>query len=293
MSEQIDKSTMLSVRTAALVKKHGFRIQKKYGQNFLTSERVLRDIVSAADLHGEEYVLEIGPGTGNLTMLLADQAAHVTAVEIDEQVIPLLQENLEGCDNVNIVRQDILKTDLGELLDSEGAGKTWQAVANLPYYITTPIIMKLLESPIPLRSVTVMVQKEVAQRLQAPAGSKECGAISLAVQYYAEPEIVTDVPAGCFYPPPEVDSAVIHLKKHANPPVETKDAALMFKLIHAAFNQRRKTLANALAGAGNLGFTKEQVYEALRVLNIREDVRGEKLGLAEYAALTDALSERA
>lgn len=291
MSEQIDKSTLLSVRTAALVKKHGFHIQKKYGQNFLTSERVLQDIASAADLHGEEYVLEIGPGTGNLTRLLAEQAAHVTAVEIDEQVIPLLQENLEDCENVTIVRQDILKTDLGELLEAEGPGKTWQAVANLPYYITTPIIMKLLESPVPLRSVTVMVQKEVAQRLQAPAGSKECGAISLAVQYFAEPEIVTSVPAGCFYPPPEVDSAVIHLKKHENPPVETKDVSLMFKLIHAAFNQRRKTLANAVAGAGNLNYTKEQIYEALRTLDIREDIRGEKLGLAEYAALADCLSD--
>lgn len=276
--------------TIAILQKYQFRFQKKYGQNFLIDTSVLERIIRAADIGGEDCVLEIGPGIGTMTQYLAEHAGKVLAVEIDKALIPILEETLAAYDNVTIIQGDILKVDIGKLAEKYHAGKALKVVANLPYYITTPIIMGLFEKKVPLESITVMVQKEVAQRMQAEPGTKDYGALSLAVQYYAEPEIVANVPPNCFMPRPAVGSAVIKLNCFEKPTVEVKDERFMFALIRAAFGQRRKMLINALSGAGELALPKEKITEALTHLEIPETIRGERLSLADFARLSDWLS---
>ena len=274
--------------TIAILQKYRFHFQKKYGQNFLIDSSVLERIIKAAEIGREDCVLEIGPGIGTMTQYLAENARKVVAVEIDKALIPILEETLGACDNVTVLQGDILKTDIGELAERFNAGKPLKVVANLPYYITTPIIMELFEKNIPLESVTVMVQKEVAGRMQAQPGGKDYGALSLAVQYYAKPEIVANVPPNCFIPRPAVGSAVVKLKRFKKPPVAVEDEKFMFSLIRAAFNQRRKMMVNALA-AGVPGLSKETIAKALARLGIPETIRGERLSLAEFAALADML----
>lgn len=275
--------------TIAVLQKHQFRFQKKYGQNFLIDTSVLERIIKAAQIGKEDSVLEIGPGIGTMTQYLAESAGKVIAVEIDKALIPILEETLAFYENVVVLQGDILKTDILELAEKYGSGKRWKVVANLPYYITTPIIMGLFEKKAPLQSITVMVQKEVAERMQAAPGTKDYGALSLAVQYYAKPEIAANVPPNCFMPRPAVGSAVVHLECYAKPPVEVRDEKFLFELIHAAFNQRRKTLVNALSGAAFLKLSKETILEALGKLHIPADIRGERLSLSEFAALTSLL----
>ena len=276
-------------KTIELLKKHRFSIQKKYGQNFLIDRNVLEKIIAAALINPSDCVLEIGPGIGTMTQYLAERAGSVIAVEIDRGLIPILKEALAGYQNVIIKNQDILKTDLRHLLEEHNDGKPIKVVANLPYYITTPIIMALFEQHIPLESITIMVQKEVAERMRTGPGSKEYGALSLAVQYYARPEIITMVPPACFFPKPAVSSAVIRLKKHPVPTVNVADEAFLFQIIRAAFNQRRKTLANSLANAAGLELSREDVTKALRVMKLSESIRGEALTLSEFADLANAL----
>ncbi len=278
-------------QTIAILQKYGFRFQKKYGQNFLIDPHVLDKIVSAAGITEEDFVVEIGPGIGTLTQYLAHAAREVCAVEIDRNLLPILEETLSGWDNVTVICQDILKTDLQKLAEEKNQGKPMKIVANLPYYITTPIIMGLLEKQVPLESMTVMVQKEVAQRMQAEPGNKEFGALSLAVRYYAEPYLAANVPPNCFIPRPGVGSAVIRLTRREKPPVETKDPQWMFRLIRAAFNQRRKTLLNGLRNDPELGLTREAAEAAIRECGLDPAVRGETLGLPEYAALADVLAD--
>lgn len=277
--------------TQAVIAKHNFSIQKKYGQNFLIDEHVLGKIISAAELTEEDYVIEIGPGIGTMTQRMAPLCKHVTAVEIDKELIPILSETLSDHDNVDVINDDVLKVDLKKLIDERNEGKPVKIVANLPYYITTPIIMGLLESKIPVKSITVMVQKEVADRMMVGPGTKDYGALSLAVQYYAEPYIVANVPQNCFIPRPNVASAVIRLTTHEEPPVKVKDEELMFKLIRASFNQRRKTLVNGIANYSELSYTKDQVAEALGDIGLSETVRGETLDLSKFACLADRLLE--
>lgn len=275
--------------TIAILQKYQFHFQKKYGQNFLIDPSVLERIIRAAEIGVEDCVLEIGPGIGTMTQYLAESARKVIAVEIDKALIPILEETLALYENVTVLQGDILKTDIGELAERYNAGKLLKVVANLPYYITTPIIMGLFEKNVPLESITVMVQKEVAGRMQAKPGTKDYGALSLAVQYYAEPEIVANVPPNCFMPRPTVGSSVVRLKRFTKPPVEVKNEKFMFSLIRAAFNQRRKMLVNALAGAGEVSFSKEQAEAALESMGISAQIRGEKLSLAEFAELADRL----
>lgn len=275
--------------TIAILQKYQFRFQKKYGQNFLIDTSVLERIIRAAQIGAEDCVLEIGPGIGTMTQYLAENAGKVIAVEIDKALIPILEETLAPYKNVTVLQGDILKTDIGELAEKHNAGKPLKVVANLPYYITTPIIMGLFERNVPLESVTVMVQKEVAERMLAKPGTKDYGALSLAVQYYAEPEIVTNVPPNCFMPRPNVGSAVVKLRRFGNPPVEVEDEKFMFSIIRAAFNQRRKMLVNALAGAGEFSFSKEQTETVLDSIGISTQIRGEKLSLAEFAQLANRL----
>lgn len=275
--------------TIAILQKYQFRFQKKYGQNFLIDTSVLERIIRAAQIGAEDCVLEIGPGIGTMTQYLAENAGKVIAVEIDKALIPILEETLAPYKNVTVLQGDILKTDIGELAERHNAGKPLKVVANLPYYITTPIIMGLFERNVPLASVTVMVQKEVAERMLAKPGTKDYGALSLSVQYYAEPEIVTNVPPNCFMPRPNVGSAVVKLRRFGNPPVEVQDEKFMFSIIRAAFNQRRKMLVNALAGAGEFSFSKEQTEAVLDSIGISAQIRGEKLSLAEFAKLADRL----
>lgn len=275
-------------KTSEILKKYQFRMQKKYGQNFLIDGNILAKIVEAAQITKEDCVLEIGPGIGTMTQYLAEAAGRVVAVEIDRELIPILEETLSPYNNVTVMCADILKVDLAALVRENG-GRPIKVVANLPYYITTPIIMGLFEKSVPLSGITVMVQKEVAQRMQAKPGTKDYGALSLAVQYYAEPEIAANVPPNCFMPRPTVGSAVIHLRRYAVPPVKVEDEKFMFELIRAAFNQRRKMLPNALAGAAVSGITKENITEALRKLEIPETIRGEKLSLQQFAMLSDIL----
>lgn len=275
--------------TIAILQKYQFHFQKKYGQNFLIDPSVLERIIRAAEIGVEDCVLEIGPGIGTMTQYLAESARKVIAVEIDKALIPILEETLALYENVTVLQGDILKTDIGELAERYNAGKLLKVVANLPYYITTPIIMGLFEKNVPLESITVMVQKEVAGRMQAKPGTKDYGALSLAVQYYAEPEIVANVPPNCFMPRPTVGSSVVRLKRFTKPPVEVKNEKFMFSLIRAAFNQRRKMLVNALAGAGEGPFSKEQAEAALESMGISAQIRGEKLSLAEFAELADRL----
>ena len=276
-------------RTIEIIRKYGFTFQKKFGQNFLIDEHVIRKIIEAARLGKEDCVVEIGPGIGALTQYLAESAGKVIAVEIDRMLIPILQETLAGYSNVCVLNQDILKTDLKELADVHNGGKPLKVVANLPYYITTPIIMELLESHVPMESVTVMVQKEVADRMQAGPGTKDYGALSLAVQYYSQPGIAANVPPNCFIPRPDVGSAVVHLAGIGKQRVQVKDEKLLFKIIRASFNQRRKTLANSLKNAPDLSFSREAVVSALGKIGQSPTVRGEALTLEQFARLADEL----
>lgn len=275
--------------TIELIKKYDFRFQKKYGQNFLIDIHVLDKIISAAGVTKEDMVLEIGPGIGTMTQYLAEAAREVVAVEIDDKLIPILEETLSEYDNVTIINEDILKLDIAKLADEKNGGKPIKVVANLPYYITTPIIMGLFESKVPLDNITIMVQKEVADRMQVGPGTKDYGALSLAVQYYAKPEIVANVPPNCFIPRPTVGSAVIRLKRYSEPPVSVRDEKKMFSLIRASFNQRRKTLVNGLSNAPGLGLSKEKVTEALEKMGISSTIRGEALTLSQFAELSDLL----
>ena len=277
--------------TIEVLKKYQFSFQKKFGQNFLIDTHVLDKIVRAAEITKEDMVLEIGPGIGTMTQYLAQAAGKVIAVEIDKNLIPILSDTLSGYENVRIINDDILKVDIQKLVDEENEGKPIKVVANLPYYITTPIIMGLFENHIPAKSITVMVQKEVAERMQTGPGNKDYGALSLAVQYYAEPYIVANVPPNCFLPRPKVGSAVIRLTCHEKPPVEVADEGLMFDIIRASFNQRRKTLANGLKNSGKLDFSKEAIAEAIESLGKGAGVRGEVLSLDEFAQLTNKLCE--
>ena len=277
--------------TQEIIKKHNFSIQKKYGQNFLIDEHVLNKIIAAAELTEDDYVIEIGPGIGTMTERMAPECRHVTAIEIDKELIPILSETLSGFDNVDIINEDVLKVDLNKLIAERNDNKPVKVVANLPYYITTPIIMSLLENKIPIDKITVMVQKEVADRMMVGPGTKDYGALSLAVQYYAKPYIVANVPMNCFIPRPNVASAVIRLTCHKEPPVTVKDEKLMFNLIRASFNQRRKTLINGISNFSGLSFTKEQVAMALNSIGLSENIRGEALDLEKFAKLSDALLE--
>ncbi len=274
--------------TSEILKKYQFRMQKKYGQNFLIDANILRKIVEAAQITGEDCVLEIGPGIGTMTQYLAEAAGQVIAVEIDRDLIPILEDTLSPYDNVTVMCEDILKVDLAALAQENG-GRPIKVAANLPYYITTPIIMALFESHIPLASITVMVQSEVAERMQTGPGTKDYGALSLAVQYYAKPEIVARVPASCFLPRPNVDSAVVRLTRYGKPPVDAADEAFLFAVIRASFNQRRKTLVNGLTNAAGLGVTRGQVETALKKMGLSKTVRGETLTLKQFSELSNQL----
>ena len=277
--------------TIEILQKYNFNFQKKFGQNFLIDEHVLDKIIRAAEITKDDYVLEVGPGIGTMTQYLACAAREVTAVEIDRALIPILEDTLKEYDNVSIINEDILKVDIAALAKEKNGGRPIKVVANLPYYITTPIIMGLFESHVPLESITVMVQKEVADRMQVGPGTKDYGALSLAVQYYAEPYIVANVPPNCFMPRPAVGSAVIRLTRHQKPPVEVMDEKLMFRLIRASFNQRRKTLANGLKNSGELNLSKEVITAAIEKLGKGSSVRGEALDLEEFARLTNIIKE--
>ena len=277
--------------TIEVLQKYNFNFQKKFGQNFLIDEHVLDKIIRAAEITKDDYVLEIGPGIGTMTQYLACAAREVTAVEIARALIPILEDTLKEYDNVSIINEDILKVDIAALAKEKNGGRPIKVVANLPYYITTPIIMGLFESHVPLESITVMVQKEVADRMQVGPGTKDYGALSLAVQYYAEPYIVANVPPNCFMPRPAVGSAVIRLTRHQKPPVEVMDEKLMFRLIRASFNQRRKTLANGLKNSGELNLSKEVITAAIEKLGKGSSVRGEALDLEEFARLTNIIKE--
>ena len=277
--------------TIAVLQKYGFVFQKKYGQNFLIDPHVLDKIVAAAGIGPDDFVVEIGPGIGTMTQYLAASARKVFAVEIDKALIPILEDTLKEFDNVQVINQDILKVDIKKLAEEHNDGKPIKVVANLPYYITTPIIMGLFESQVPIDSITVMVQKEVADRMKVGPGTKDYGALSLAVQYYAEPYIVANVPPNCFMPRPKVGSAVIRLERYEKPPVQVKDEKLMFRLIRASFNQRRKTLANGLKNSGELNLSKEVITAAIEKLGKGSSVRGEALDLEEFARLTNIIKE--
>ena len=276
--------------TIEILQKYHFTFQKKFGQNFLIDTHVLDKIIRSAEITKEDMVLEIGPGIGTMTQYLAEAAGKVVAVEIDRNLIPILSETLKDYDNVRIINEDVLKVDIRKLAEEENGGRPIKVVANLPYYITTPIIMGLFENQVPVESITVMVQKEVAQRMQTGPGSKDYGALSLAVQYYADPYIVANVPPNCFMPRPKVGSAVIRLTRHAVPPVEVEDEKLMFSVIRAAFNQRRKTLYNGLKNSGE--FEEEIIREAIEQLGKGANVRGETLTLEEFARLSNHIKNR-
>ena len=278
--------------TIEILQKYNFSFQKKFGQNFLIDTHVLDKIIRAADINKEDMVLEIGPGIGTMTQFLAEAAGKVAAVEIDKNLIPILNDTLAGYENVRIINDDVLKLDIRGLILEENAGKPVKVVANLPYYITTPIIMGLFEEHVPVESITVMVQKEVADRMQTGPGNKDYGALSLAVQYYAKPYIVANVPPNCFMPRPKVGSAVIRLTCHERPPVAVEDERLMFDIIRASFNQRRKTLANGLNNSDKIAFPKEVIMDAIEQLGKGASVRGESLTLEEFARLSNALAQR-
>lgn len=275
--------------TIELLQKYHFNFQKKFGQNFLVDTNVLNRIISAAEITKEDCVLEIGPGLGTMTQYLAESAREVVAVEIDGNLIPILEDTLSGYDNVTVINGDILKLDIQKIVEERNGGEAIKVVANLPYYITTPIIMGLFESHVPLKSITIMVQKEVADRMQVGPGSKDYGALSLAVQYYAKPEIVANVPPNCFIPRPNVGSAVIRLTKYETPPVQVRDEKKMFSLIRASFNQRRKTLVNGLCNAADLHLSREQVTGALEEMNLPPVIRGEALTMEQFAELSNLL----
>ncbi|MCM1057057.1 MAG: 16S rRNA (adenine(1518)-N(6)/adenine(1519)-N(6))-dimethyltransferase RsmA [Firmicutes bacterium] len=275
--------------TIEILQKYNFNFQKKFGQNFLIDTSVLDRIIRAAEIRSDDCVLEIGPGIGTMTQYLAENAGQVVAVEIDRNLIPILEETLAGYDNVTIMNDDILKVDINELVELKNGGRPVKVVANLPYYITTPIIMGLFEKHVPLKSITVMVQKEVAERMQVGPGTKDYGALSLAVQYYAKPEVVANVPPNCFIPRPGVGSAVIRLTRHIEPPVYVEDEGKMFSLIRASFGQRRKTLVNGLGNAPELGISKERVLAVLEEMDLPPMIRGEALTLEQFAELSNRI----
>lgn len=277
--------------TIEVLQKYRFNFQKKFGQNFLIDTHVLDKIIDASGVTEDDFVLEIGPGIGTMTQYLCERAREVVAVEIDKNLIPILSDTLKNYSNVTVINEDILKLDICKLAEEKNQGKPIKVVANLPYYITTPIIMGLFESHVPIDSITIMVQKEVAERMQEKPGSKEYGALSLAVQYYAKPEIVANVPPNCFMPRPNVGSAVIRLTRHTEPKIVVKDEKFMFKLIRASFNQRRKTLQNGINNSAELSISKDAVVEALRKMGLSESIRGEALTLAQFAELSDLLCE--
>ncbi|MBR1909528.1 MAG: 16S rRNA (adenine(1518)-N(6)/adenine(1519)-N(6))-dimethyltransferase RsmA [Lachnospiraceae bacterium] len=276
--------------TANIINKYGFSFQKRFGQNFLIDEHVLDKIVDAALVGKEDGVIEIGPGIGTMTQRLCEAASKVVAIEIDKELIPILNETMSGYDNVKIINADVMKTDLDKLIREEFSGMSVKVVANLPYYITTPIVMSLLENHLPVESITIMVQKEVAQRMQAGPGTKDYGALSLAVQYYADTYIAANVPPNCFMPRPKIGSGVIRLTVRKEAKVEVADEKLMFSLIRAAFNQRRKTLVNAVTNFPGLDYTKEDIEKALAELDISEKIRGEALSLQQFAELSNILT---
>lgn len=280
------------INTIAVLNRYGFSFQKKFGQNFLIDENVVEKIVRDAGVTKDDFVLEIGPGIGTMTQILCENAREVVAVEIDDKLIPILTEDtLSWYDNVTVIHEDILKLDIVKLANERNGGKPIKVVANLPYYITTPIIMGLFESHVPLDSITIMVQKEVADRMQVGPGTKDYGALSLAVQYYAKPQILLNVPASCFMPRPNVDSAVIQLTRYEKPPVEVADEHLMFRLIRASFNQRRKTMTNSVGNSPELSVSKEQMAAALEKCGLSATVRGEALTLEQFAELANVLSQ--
>ena len=278
-------------KTIEVIQKYEFAFQKKFGQNFLIDTHVLDKIISAAEIAKDDLVVEIGPGIGTMTQYLACAAREVVAIEIDKMLIPILQDTLSAYDNATIINEDVLKVDLNKLAEEKNGGRPVKVVANLPYYITTPIIMGLFENHVPLHSITIMVQKEVADRMRMGPGTKDYGALSLAVQYYAEPYLVANVPQNCFMPRPKIGSAVIKLTVHEKPPVTVRDEKLMFRLIRASFNQRRKTLANGLNNSPELHYSKEQIAEAIERLELSPSVRGEALNLEQFAKLADVLLE--
>lgn len=275
--------------TIAVLQKHQFNIQKKYGQNFLVDTHVLEKIIDAAEITKDDCVIEIGPGIGTMTQYLAERARAVVAVEIDKNLIPILEDTLSEYKNVTIINEDILKVDLNRIVQEQNQGRPIKVVANLPYYITTPIIMGLFENQVPLQSITIMVQKEVADRMQVGPGTKDYGALSLAVQYYAKPDIVAIVPPNCFIPRPGVASAVIRLSRYDKPPVTVTDETKMFSLIRASFNQRRKTLVNSLTNAQNLSVSKQQIVDALSEMGLSPTIRGEALTLSQFATLSNLI----
>ena len=274
--------------TIEVLQKYNFNFQKKFGQNFLINTGILEDIIAAAEITKDDFVLEIGPGIGTMTQYLAENAREVVAVEIDKALIPILEDTLSDYDNVTVINDDILKVDINKIVEEKNNGNAIKVVANLPYYITTPIIMGLFESHVPLKSITIMVQKEVADRMQVGPGTKDYGALSLAVQYYAKPEIVANVPPNCFMPRPNVGSAVIRLTRYENPPVSVNNESFMFSLIRASFNQRRKTLVNGLQNGG-LGLSKETILSALEKMELSPTIRGEALTLEQFASLSNIL----
>ena len=278
--------------TIEILQKYNFNFQKKFGQNFLINTGVLEDIIDAAEVTDEDMVLEIGPGIGTMTQYLCENARQVIAVEIDTNLIPILKDTLSAYDNVRIINDDILKVDINELAREYNNGRPIKVVANLPYYITTPIIMGLFESHVPIESITVMVQKEVADRMQAGPGTKDYGALSLAVQYYSKPQIVVNVPPSCFMPQPKVGSTVISLRRHQQPVVQVEDEKLMFKVIRASFNQRRKTLANGLNNYGGINLTKEQIQQSIEELGVPVNIRGEALSLEQFACLSNIICKK-
>ncbi len=277
--------------TIEVLQKYRFNFQKKFGQNFLIDTHVLDKIIDASGVTEDDFVLEIGPGIGTMTQYLCERAREVVAVEIDKNLIPILSDTLKNYSNVTVINEDILKLDICKLAEEKNQGKPIKVVANLPYYITTPIIMGLFESHVPIDSITIMVQKEVAERMQEGPGSKEYGALSLAVQYYAKPEIVANVPPNCFMPRPNVGSAVIRLTRHEKPPVEVEDEKLMFRIIRASFNQRRKTLANGLNNSPEIHLPKEVIQESIVSLGVPENIRGEALSLEQFAELSNEIGQ--
>ena len=282
----------IPANTIAVLQKYNFNFQKKFGQNFLIDTHVLDKIIEESHITKDDFVLEIGPGIGTMTQYLCENAREVAAVEIDKNLIPILADTLSAYDNVEVINDDILKVDINRLAQEKNGGKPIKVVANLPYYITTPIIMGLFESHVPIDSITIMVQKEVADRMQVGPGTKDYGALSLAVQYYAKPEIVANVPPNCFMPRPNVGSAVIRLTRHAEPPVQVEDEKMMFRLIRASFNQRRKTLANGLGNAPDIPLSKEQIQESIVELGVPVTIRGEALTLEQFAALSNIVTAK-
>lgn len=278
--------------TIEVLQKYQFNFQKKFGQNFLINTAILEEIIDAAQITKDDFVLEIGPGIGTMTQYLCESAREVVAVEIDTNLIPILQDTLKEYDNVEVLNEDILKVDINRLAEEKNGGRPIKVVANLPYYITTPIIMGLFESHVPIDSITIMVQKEVADRMQVGPGTKDYGALSLAVQYYAKPQIVVNVPPSCFMPQPKVGSAVIRLTRHEKPPVDVADEKLMFQVIRGSFNQRRKTLANGLNNYGGIPLAKELIQESIKELGVPVNIRGEALTLEQFATLSNIIKKK-